>query len=65
MSCGFGSTHQNSALQVRGNPSEQQPPHQAGDGGKDKCSTQSPGHGQVVSGAGSVCGHTGQVTAAA
>lgn len=55
-------THQNGALKIGGHPSEQQPSHQTGDGGKDESSTQSPGHREVISWTGSVHRDPGQVT---
>lgn len=58
-------SHQHSALKVRGHPSEQQPSHQTGDGGEDQSSTQSPGHGEVISCTRSVRRDARQVTAAA
>lgn len=55
-------THQNGALKIGGHPSEQQPSHQTGDGGKDESSTQSPGHREVISWTGSVHRDPGQIT---
>lgn len=54
--------YQYRALKIRGHPSKQQPPHQAGDGGKDESSTQSPGHREVISCIGPVYRDTGQIT---